>query len=283
MLNSPSPILPEVPRDLRLGKVLKELEKLERRDWWLWSLAVVVMLLLTVTVVSMSFPALIKIDDPFFQYSLNRAIKGLIGLVLIFNGYTIYQQWTIKKLRRQFSAQLSVMGRLEDRAAELHRLATIDALTGLYNRRYAEQRLAAEAGRSRRYGHPLAVLALDLNDFKQINDTHGHAAGDLVLREFAEKLNGAIRISDIAARMGGDEFLAILPECPNEHIETMLNRLRPLEVEYEGHKIPVRFSAGWVSYETGESIEHFLDRADRTLYIDKRNKKPATPAVAAVL
>jgi diguanylate cyclase (GGDEF)-like protein len=282
MLNSTSPILPDVPRDLRLGKLQSELEKLERRDWWLWSLAVVVMLLLTVAVVSMSFPTLLKVDDPFFQYSLNRAIKGLVGLVLIFNGYTIYQQWTIKKLRRQFSAQLSVMGRLEDRAAELHRLATVDALTGLYNRRYAEQRLAAEAGRSRRYGHPLAVLALDLNEFKQINDTHGHAAGDLVLREFAEKLNAAVRISDIAARMGGDEFLAILPECPNEQIESILKRLRPIEVDYEGHKIPVKFSAGWVSYETGESIEHFLDRADRTLYIDKRSGKATAPAVAAL-
>jgi diguanylate cyclase (GGDEF)-like protein len=282
-MESPSPILSEVPRDLHWAKIQKELERLERRDWWLWSLAVVVMLLLTVAVVSMSFPELIKIDDPFFRYSLDRAIRGLVGLVLIFNGYTIYQQWTIKRLRREFSAQLNKMGRLEDKAAELHRLATVDALTGLYNRRYAEQRLAAETARSRRYGHPLLVLALDLNNFKEINDTHGHAAGDLVLRQFAERLNAAIRISDIASRMGGDEFLAILPECPAEQIDTILKRLRPLEINYEGHKIPVTFSAGWVGYETGESIEQFLDRADRTLYVDKRSSKLSAPEIPAAV
>jgi diguanylate cyclase (GGDEF)-like protein len=282
-MESPSPILSEVPRDLHWAKIQKELERLEHRDWWLWSLAVVVMLLLTVAVVSMSFPELIKVDDPFFRYSLNRAIRGLVGLVLIFNGYTIYQQWTIKRLRREFSTQLNKMGRLEDKAAELHRLATVDALTGLYNRRYAEQRLAAETARSRRYGHPLLVLALDLNNFKEINDTHGHAAGDLVLKQFAERLNSAIRISDIASRMGGDEFLAILPECPAEQIDTILKRLRPLEVDYEGHKIPVTFSAGWVGYETGESIEQFLDRADRTLYVDKRSSKLPAPEIPAAV
>ncbi|MGB6430622.1 MAG: GGDEF domain-containing protein [Candidatus Acidiferrales bacterium] len=265
-----------------MGKIQNELESLERRDWWLWSLAVVVMLLLTMAVVSMSFPALIKVDDPFFRYSLARAVRGLVGLVLIFNGYTIYQQWTIKRLRRQFSTQLSKMGRLEDSAAELHRLATVDGLTGLYNRRYAEQRLAAETARSRRYGHPLLVLALDLNDFKQINDTHGHGAGDLVLRQFAERLNGAVRISDVAARMGGDEFLAILPECQAHQIEAILKRLRPLEIEYEGKKIPVNFSSGWVVYETGESIEQFLDRADRTLYVDKRSSKLPAPEISTV-
>jgi type II secretory pathway component PulL len=116
-MESPSPILPEVPRDLHWAKIQAQLERLERRDWWLWSLAVVVMLLLTVAVVSMSFPELLKVDDPFFRYSLDRAVRGLVGLVLIFNGYTIYQQWTIKKLRREFSAQLSKMGRLEDKAA----------------------------------------------------------------------------------------------------------------------------------------------------------------------
>ena len=270
-------IPPEVPSPTRLEEIQAELDRLERRDWWLWITAIIVMSLLTVAVVSMSFPNLLKVDDPFFQYSLNQAIHGLVGLVLLFNAYTVYQQWTIKKLRRQFSEQLGMMNRLQARAEEYHKLATSDALTGLYNRRFGDQRLEAEAARSQRYGRPLTVVAIDLNDFKQINDTYGHAAGDLVLREFSERLNGAIRVSDVAVRMGGDEFLVILPECPTERVEAMLKRLRTIVVEFGGHKIPVSFSAGWVGYESGETPEQFLERADQILYADKRAQKANAP------
>jgi diguanylate cyclase (GGDEF)-like protein len=259
--------------DQRLAEIQTQLEKLERRDWWLWGLAVIVMLLLTFTVFSMSFPELIKVDDPFFQSGLDRAVRGLAGLVLIFNGYTIYQQVMIKRLRRQFSEKLAEMRVLQVRAQEFHRLAIIDPLTGLYNRRVAEERIAAEASRSQRYGDALTVVALDLNDFKRINDTHGHAAGDQVLKEFAKRLSSAIRLSDFAARMGGDEFLVLLPECPATQVDAFLKRLQNLVVEYGGQKIPVLFSAGWVGYEVGESTADFLERADRTLYAEKRATK----------
>jgi diguanylate cyclase (GGDEF)-like protein len=260
----------------RLAEVKKRLRKLERRDWWLWSMAIVVMLLLTFAVFSMSFPELTKVDDPFFQFSLNQSVRGLIGLVLLFNTYTIYQQVMVKRLRRQFSKQLDEMRVLQVRAEEFHRLSVVDPLTGLYNRRIAEERLAAEASRSRRYGHPLTVLALDLDKFKEINDTYGHLVGDQVLQGFAARLSSAIRLSDFAARMGGDEFLVLLPECLTDQVEILLARLRPMELDCGGQKISVPFSVGWVGYEPGESTENFLERADRTLYADKRAKKART-------
>ncbi len=188
--HNPPDISFEVSNEARITEIQKQLQTLERRDWWLWSLAVVVMLCLTAAVFSLSFPDLLKGEDPFFQFSLNRAVRGLIGLVLIFNSYTIYQQVMIKRLRRQFSTQLQAMGTLHLRAEQLHRLATTDPLTGLANRRTAELRLTAEAERSRRYGHPLTLAAFDLNNFKEINDQYGHSAGDLVLQEFASKLAG---------------------------------------------------------------------------------------------
>ncbi len=257
----------------RIQEIQASLQKLERRDWWLWSLAIVVMLMLTLAVVSLTFPGLLKVEDPLFQFSLNQAVRGLVGLVLLFNTYTIYQQVLIKRLRRQLSEQLEAMGRLQTRAEEFHKQATVDALTGLYNRRFGEQRLAAEAARSQRHGHPLTVVALDLNNFKEINDRYGHLAGDQVLKEFAARLNGAIRVSDLAVRMGGDEFLVLLPECPPDQVQAMLARLTPLEVEYHGQRIPVSCSAGWVGYQRGETPEQFLERADQTLYADKRARK----------
>ena len=273
-------IFNEEPISGRIQEIQTGLRKLERRDWWLWVLAIVVMLLLTSAVVSMNFPILAKIQDPFFQYMLDQAVRGLVGLVLIFNTYTIYQQAMIKRLRREFSTQLDAMSRLQTRAEEFHRQATVDPLTGLYNRRFGEQRLAAEAARSQRYGHPLAVVAIDLNGFKQINDHYGHPAGDLVLKEFAERLSATIRVTDIAVRMGGDEFLLLLPECPTGEVQTLLARLKPMEVNYQGQKIPVEFSAGWVGYAREETPQQFLERADQTLYANKRASKRPTRDVS---
>ena len=222
---------PEQMVEKRAEEIRMQLRKLELRDWWLWSLAVVVMLLLTLAVVTLSYPDLLKVEDPFFQFGQTHAVRGLVGLVLLFNAYSIYQQATVKRLRRQFSEQLDAMGALQVRAEEFHRLAITDPLTGLANRRTATQRLLAEVSRCKRYGYPLAMVAFDLNDFKQINDRYGHAAGDLVLCEFAERLSKTVRLSDLAVRMGGDEFLVVLPECPLEQVPTLIARLRPLVVD----------------------------------------------------
>jgi diguanylate cyclase (GGDEF)-like protein len=286
-MNAPSPLslsqFSDPSAENRLAEIQEQLRKLEKRDWWLWGMAVIVMLLLTLAVFSMTFPGLIKIDDPFFQSSLNRAVRGLIGLVLIFNAYTIYQQVMVKRLRRQFSAKLGEMRILEARADEFQRLALVDPLTGLYNRRVAEERLAAEASRSQRYGHPLTVAFLDLDQFKQINDTYGHLAGDQVLKEFAARLGSTIRLSDFASRMGGDEFLVVLPGCSTLQVGALLARLRPMQTEYGGQKIPISFSAGWVGYERGETTAQFLERADRTLYAEKRAGKLSVKEPSPVL
>ena len=267
----------DAPASPGLEEIQQQVRKLERRDWWLWATALIIMLLLTAAVFSLSFPEFLSPQDNFLRFNLHRLVRGLAGLVVLFNGYTVYQQLQIKRLRAQFTEQLEAMRRLHARAQELHRLATIDPLTGLYNRRFGEQRLAAEAARSRRHGNLLSVAFFDLNDFKQVNDQFGHAAGDEVLCEFARRLMSAIRVSDFAVRMGGDEFMVILPECPADQARKMVGRLDRVVATYLGSAIPVPFSAGSVGYGPGETPEQFLERADRLLYENKRASKMQSP------
>lgn len=109
---------------------------------------------------------------------------------------------------------------------------------------------------------------LDLNGLKSINDKFGHAAGDELIRYFAERLNKSIRGSDLAVRLGGDDFLLLLPECKLEEVRHILNRLSGIKMEFDGQLCNVTFSAGWTNYKPGEL--ELLKRADDALYLSKQ-------------
>ncbi len=240
--------------------------EIERRDWWTWGYAITVILILTAAVISLALPSVLGAAKPLFKVKLVQALATLVVLVVIFNCYTVYQQVLIKRLRKEIAQTYSVQG-------TLHRMAMIDSLTGLYNRRFGEERLAAEVHRSERKGHPLTVMLLDLDNFKRVNDQHGHAAGDVVLREFANCLAKAIRGSDLAVRLGGDEFLLILPECTLDQVQHVLNRLGAAEIDLAGEKIPIGFSVGCQQYAFGDGLSDLLRKADGALYLNKRNHK----------
>ncbi|MFZ0639780.1 MAG: GGDEF domain-containing protein [Candidatus Acidiferrales bacterium] len=269
--NTLEPLTEQQIQQIELAQ--KDLRGLERRDWWLWWSAVTVMLLLTLAVVTVSLPDILKESDRVFQLNLSLAIHALVGLVLLFNIYTVYQQWLIKRLRTQTAKHLEILSRLRIRAEEFQKLATRDSLTGLSNRRLGEERLAGEVARSERHGHPLSVLLLDLNRFKGINDRYGHAAGDLALKTFAERLNKVIRASDLAVRLGGDEFMVILPECLPERIPALLNRLGCVEVKWRDTKFILTSAAGWAGYEKRETPAQLIERADKSLYANKRSEQ----------
>ena len=105
----------------------------------------------------------------------------------------------------------------------------------------------------------------------------------MVLKEFGNRLSRSIRVSDLAVRMGGDEFLVILPECPEDRIPGLLARLGGLEVSFRGSIIPVRFSAGVAGFSPVETAEQMLERADQALYAQKKEKPQATGAAAPAL
>ncbi len=269
---------PQAPGALDPEKFRLCLRKIQRRQWWLWSSAVAVTLLLTLCIASFAFPGLVAQAQSQTTLDLSIAVRGLIGLVLLFNVYVIYQQLQIHRIQYHLSGQLSAMDRMEARTQEVYKLAVLDALTGLHNRRAGEHRLAEEVSRAQRHGHPLTVLMLDLDGLKAVNDRLGHAAGDRLLQAFAEHLSKGTRGSDVAVRLGGDEFLVILSECELDQVCHILERLRGLETQWEGERLPIAFSTGCAAYRPGELPGDLLKRADEALYV---NKRAARESVAA--
>ncbi|MEE8333453.1 MAG: GGDEF domain-containing protein [Alphaproteobacteria bacterium] len=163
------------------------------------------------------------------------------------------------------------------RIVTLENLSSTDALTGLLNRRGFEHHLFLMLARARRYGETGVLAIADLDGFKSINDTHGHCAGDALLRCAADTLQGAVRESDVVARLGGDEFAALLV---NTSWKGGQSRLRTLQwlcdstgIVHKGHDIPLRTSLGAEPYGPHDTVEDLLHRADMAMYYDKRRKQ----------
>ncbi len=219
-----------------------------------WSVGVMVTLLLTLGIASFAFPGLLAQSDPSYSFDLSQAVRALVGLVLLFNVYTVYQQLQIHRVQAKLSEQIVALDKMQARTEEVYKLAILDPLTGLYNRRSGEQRLAEEVSRSQRHGCPLVLIILDLDRLKYFNDTFGHAAGDEVIKYFAARINKAIRGSDLAVRLGGDEFLVVLPDCKPDEVRHILGRLGGMRMDLEGGPIPVAFSAGWANHTSACSF-----------------------------
>jgi diguanylate cyclase (GGDEF)-like protein len=182
--------------------------------------------------------------------------------------------------------------RLRDELNKVRLLSLTDEFTGLPNRRAFMRRLQDEIGRAQRYGNPLALALLDLDEFKAINDVHGHAAGDEVLRFYANQVLSILRHHDMVARYGGEEFAVMLPNTSTDGAASAMAKVQQRAQELFctfGNKtlrLPT-FSAGLTMYQTGESPTGLIERADRALYRAKasgRNRveiAAAAPVVAA--
>jgi diguanylate cyclase (GGDEF)-like protein/PAS domain S-box-containing protein len=161
--------------------------------------------------------------------------------------------------------------------AELRRLATTDPLTGAFNRRRFFQKARQEFLRHRRYGHRLAVLLMDMDHFKKINDTHGHPVGDAVLKAFVQTCLNVFRVTDIFGRTGGEEFSAVLPETDAENAARVAERLRDrvsrITLEKENGDTSIRFtvSIGLTGLQEDDlTLESMIRRADQALYTAKK-------------
>lgn len=182
-----------------------------------------------------------------------------------------------QEIALRLSAVLRRTRDAESRRLSLHeglRLAVTDPLTGLHNLRHAERELGLIAEHARRTQHPFALLFIDLDRFKQVNDRHGHAAGDHVLIAVAAALSAALRPGDMLARIGGEEFLLALPGLDLDHAravaERLCDRVRALEITLaQGAAIHVTVSIGLAIGTGAEPVDGLRDRADRALLVAK--------------
>ena len=157
---------------------------------------------------------------------------------------------------------------LRDARRRIEELSRRDALTGLTNRRWLDEVLRLEVERARRYGAPLSVVMADLDHFKEVNDSFGHAVGDQVLKSAARTLHDAARLTDVVGRYGGEEFLVLLPNTELSEAIVLAERMRAgLRLMPVGFRSdPVTGSFGVTQWQRGDTVAGLVDRADEALY-----------------
>jgi len=169
---------------------------------------------------------------------------------------------------------------------KLQKLAITDGLTKLYNSRSFYTQLELEVDRFNRYKHPLSLLLLDIDHFKDYNDTYGHLEGDKVLVRFSQIIKSCLRTNDSAYRYGGEEFTVILPETGGEEAKTVAQRIRKtLEAEkfkpLPGSQVKITISIGVTQYHPKEELSAFIQRADKAMYLSKENGRNKVSALFA--
>jgi diguanylate cyclase (GGDEF)-like protein len=202
---------------------------------------------------------------------LAHAWNGSSRLLILLGGAVV-----AARLRREIETQSELSARLRERAAGEARLARTDPLSGLRNRRAIEELLDAEIARCERSGNPLCVAFVDVDNFKRLNDTRGHAQGDAFIVQVAEVLRRSARAGDIPARFAGDEFAVLLwavsPEVALQTAERLRARFDEIMSEYRSLELGVSIGVAHFSRPPGSAAEA-LRRADEAMYSAKRAGK----------
>lgn len=213
----------------------------------------------------------------FAFYISNYGLSNMVGHYFkIASFYMIYRAIVQTGIRSPYQL---IFKELKAKEAELERQAAIDELTDLFNRRAALALLQKQVEATRREQAPLTICYLDLDGLKQINDTYGHAEGDSMLKAFAGQLVREMRASDYACRMGGDEFLLILPYCTEGEAALLVERIEERLVQVNSNwskRYALAFSYGLAQWAAGDTMARLLELADTRMYDQKAKKKEKT-------
>jgi diguanylate cyclase (GGDEF)-like protein len=225
----------------------------------------------TVVIILTAFPetetAVTALNNGAFSYLTKPfSNKGLLGVVN-----------TAFAKQNAFLRQMQLLQRLRRKNTKLAKVSITDKLTGLYNRTYLEEILAREEIRSQRYKRPIAILMVDIDDLKYINDHFGHLKGDLVVKETAKLLRNTCRASDIVARYGGDEFVILLPETTEMGASSVTASLRKAVNQWNAHNsdqnLTLNLAFGYACRQDGIRLIDVLNQADANMYQDKIRHK----------
>jgi len=268
----------EGPDTLRAQQAESSLRKIARREWWLWFSAFFVATLSALAFLLSSFPSFFRHSEHFYEIRSDQARWGILCLLLLFNGWMLYRQWSFRRQRKQLSGQNAGA---DAQPGELSDSSGIDPVTGLHTRAFIEQQLGKEIARARRQNTALSLATVHLDEFAEVNKLYGQSAMDEALKELARRLKKACRGSDFAARLAGDDFLLVLPECNLGEVKAVLNRLGALEMVCSGRKINLVYTTGWVDYQPGDLPADLLKRAAQLLHLYENAAKESLSSTLA--
>ena len=216
---------------------------------------------------------------------LDHAVSRSLERSRLIRENTLYQQHLEDEvqlrtidLEREITERKEIEERLRQSEQKFRELSIKDGLTGLYNARYFFNQIESELERSSRYGHPLSLILMDIDDFKKYNDTYGHLQGDKVLTCLADIILKIVRKNDTAYRYGGEEFVIILPETGVQEAVAVAERIRTTfastdQCMEEGNHVFKTVSVGVTEYIPGEKSAHLIERADQRMYAAKEKGK----------
>ncbi|RWB77795.1 MAG: GGDEF domain-containing protein [Mesorhizobium sp.] len=213
-----------------------------------------------------------RVDKIVYLNKLLFVTGALLATALFFGTFFIYP--LIRGQVREEGKLRAMTVSLSARSQTLEQAALTDGLTGMQNRRYFDDALREYLQEFRRIDRPVGLMILDLDHFKQVNDTHGHDVGDEVLRAVATCLRGMTRYHDVVARLGGEEFAVVTPNMDVELLARFAERIRKaianLSIMSGNVRLKVTTSVGLAVWDHKESAEEFYRRADRQLYEAKK-------------